>query len=123
MAEAYWDKEWELRQQGFDYCYDKRLYDRLEHDQAETVRCISALICRTRKSWFASSRITTSLVRPQLSRSRSNGPRPSRSQPCRGPDFFHQGQFEGYRFKLPVLFRRGPAESVVPGLRDFYRTR
>ncbi len=38
MAEAYWDKEWELQQQGFDYCYDKRLYDRLEHDPAESVR-------------------------------------------------------------------------------------
>src|SRR5262245_17496816 len=31
MAEAYWDSEWELQQLGFDYCYDKRLYDRLEH--------------------------------------------------------------------------------------------
>ena len=29
MAEAYWDLEWALQQQGFDYCYDKRLYDRL----------------------------------------------------------------------------------------------
>ena len=38
MAEAYWDLEWELQQQGFDYCYDKKLYDRLEHDPAEGVR-------------------------------------------------------------------------------------
>ena len=37
MAEAYWDLEWELQQQGFDYCYDKRLYDRLEHDTVESV--------------------------------------------------------------------------------------
>lgn len=29
MAEVYWDLEWTLRQQGFAYCYDKRLYDRL----------------------------------------------------------------------------------------------
>jgi len=29
MAEAYWDLEWTLQQQGFDYTYDKRLYDRL----------------------------------------------------------------------------------------------
>ena len=29
MAEAYWDLEWALQQQGFDFCYDKRLYDRL----------------------------------------------------------------------------------------------
>ena len=29
MAEVYWDLEWTLQQQGFDYTYDKRLYDRL----------------------------------------------------------------------------------------------
>ena len=29
MAEAYWDLECELQQLGFDFCYDKRLYDRL----------------------------------------------------------------------------------------------
>ena len=29
LAEVYWDLEWTLQQQGFDYCYDKRLYDRL----------------------------------------------------------------------------------------------
>jgi hypothetical protein len=29
LAEAYWDLEWSLLQQGFDYCYDKRLFDRL----------------------------------------------------------------------------------------------
>ena len=29
LAEAYWDLEWPLQQQGFDYCYDKRLYDRV----------------------------------------------------------------------------------------------
>ena len=38
IAEAYWDLEWELQQQGFDYCYDKKLYDRMEHGDAESVR-------------------------------------------------------------------------------------
>jgi glycosidase len=38
IAEAYWDLEWELQQQGFDFCYDKKLYDRMEHGQAENVR-------------------------------------------------------------------------------------
>src|SRR4029077_3274097 len=31
IAEAYWDLEWELQQRGFDFCYDKKLYDRMEH--------------------------------------------------------------------------------------------
>ena len=30
--------EWTLQQQGFDLCYDKRLYDRLVHESAESVR-------------------------------------------------------------------------------------
>jgi glycosidase len=34
MAEVYWDLEWTLQQQGFDYTYDKRLYDRLRDGHA-----------------------------------------------------------------------------------------
>jgi hypothetical protein len=34
MAEVYWDLEWTLQQQGFDYAYDKRLYDRLREHHA-----------------------------------------------------------------------------------------
>jgi len=42
MAEAYWDMEWTLQEQGFELCYDKRLYDRLAHDSAS--RCVGT--CR-----------------------------------------------------------------------------
>ena len=38
MAEVYWDMEWALQQQGFDYTYDKRLYDRLRDGHAVPVR-------------------------------------------------------------------------------------
>ncbi len=38
LAEVYWDLEWELQQQGFDYTYDKRLYDKLLHSDAMEVR-------------------------------------------------------------------------------------
>ena len=38
MAEVYWDLEWTLQQQGFDYAYDKRLYDRLRDGHARPVR-------------------------------------------------------------------------------------
>ena len=38
MAEVYWDMEWTLQQQGFDYAYDKRLYDRLREGHARPVR-------------------------------------------------------------------------------------
>ena len=38
MAEVYWDLEWTLQQQGFNYAYDKRLYDRLRDHHARPVR-------------------------------------------------------------------------------------
>ena len=38
MAEVYWDLEWTMQQEGFDYAYDKRLYDRLTQDMAGPVR-------------------------------------------------------------------------------------
>ena len=38
MAEVYWEMEWTLQQQGFDYTYDKRLYDRLREGHAKPVR-------------------------------------------------------------------------------------
>lgn len=38
LAEVYWDLEWVLQLQGFDYTYDKRLYDRLRERKADPVR-------------------------------------------------------------------------------------
>jgi glycosidase len=38
MAEVYWDREWTMQQQGFDYAYDTRLYDRLREGHARSVR-------------------------------------------------------------------------------------
>jgi hypothetical protein len=38
MAEVYWDLEWTLQQQGFAYCYDKRLYDRLREGYVGAIR-------------------------------------------------------------------------------------
>jgi glycosidase len=37
VAEAYWDLEWQLQQEGFDHTYDKRLYDRLRDRDASAV--------------------------------------------------------------------------------------
>ena len=59
IAEAYWDLEWELQQQGFDFCYDKKLYDRMEHGAAENVRLHLLADLLTRRAWSGSSRTTT----------------------------------------------------------------
>ena len=38
LAEVYWNKEYELQQLGFDFTYDKTLYDRLLTEHAESIR-------------------------------------------------------------------------------------
>ena len=69
MAEVYWDLEWTLQQQGFDYTYDKRLYDRLRERHARPVReHLQRRISTTRTRWRASSKTTTSRARRRPSR-------------------------------------------------------
>jgi len=56
MAEVYWDLEWALQQQGFDYTYDKRLYDRLVRGEALPVRQHLLAGWTSRIIWRASFR-------------------------------------------------------------------
>jgi hypothetical protein len=81
IAEAYWDMEWELQQKGFDFCYDKRLYDRLEHDNAESVRLHLSADAAIRISCCASWRITTS-PRGICFPPSKNWRRPYQHRPC-----------------------------------------
>jgi hypothetical protein len=69
MAEVYWDLEWTLQHQGFDYCYDKRLYDRLLDSHAEPIRGhLLAGLDFTRTSSRAFSKTMTSRAPPRDSR-------------------------------------------------------
>jgi hypothetical protein len=38
VAECYWDREYELQKFGFDFCYDKTLYDRLKEKDVGAVQ-------------------------------------------------------------------------------------
>jgi hypothetical protein len=121
MAEAYWDLEWELMQQGFDYCYDKRLYDRLEHDFAEQIRL----------------HLTADLgYQEKLVRFIENHdePRAAATFPggkdrvaavtilaLPGAKLLHDGQLEGRRVRLPVQLGRRPVEPEDGDLQTFYR--
>ena len=71
MAEVYWDLEWTLQQEGFAYCYDKRLYDRLK--EAKRGRFASTFwpVSIIRTSWRVFSKITTNRVLRPSFRGRS----------------------------------------------------
>jgi Alpha amylase, catalytic domain len=120
MAEVYWDLEWTMQQVGFDYAYDKRLYDRLREGHARPVR----------------EHLQAGLeYQDKLARFLENHDEP-RAASTFGPEmheaaavitflspglrFFHQGQFEGRRKRISPHLVRAPQESRDEGLQHFY---
>ncbi len=120
IAEAYWDLEWELQQQGFDFCYDKKLYDRLEHDNAESVRLhLCADLGYQRKLL----RFIENHDEPRAATTFS--PEKERAAAVAmatlpGARLLHEGQFTGRRIRPPVFLGRRPQEPPDQGLESFY---
>ncbi len=120
LAEVYWDLEWTLQQNGFDYTYDKRLYDRLSERQARAARehLLAGLDYQDKLARFLENH---------------DEPRAAATFPfdvhraaaiitflTPGLRFFHQGQFQGKTAKIPTHLGRGPNEPVDPKIADFY---
>jgi hypothetical protein len=122
VAEAYWDLEWTLQQQGFDFCYDKRLCDRLEHDAAEHIR---GHLCADIAYQGKLVRFIENHDEPRAAATFS--PRKARAAAVTistipGARLSHDGQFEGRKVRLPVFLGRRPVETVDSDLQAFYRT-
>lgn len=120
MAEVYWDLEWTLQQQGFDYAYDKRLYDRLRDQHARPVR----------EHFHAGMDYQNKLARFLENH---DEPRAAATFPpgiheaaavitffSPGLRFFHQGQFEGRKIRISPHLCRGPNEPVEDNIKSFY---
>jgi glycosidase len=120
IAEAYWDLEWELQQQGFDHCYDKKLYDRMEHGDAENVRQhLLADISYQQKM----VRFIENHDEPRAAATFSSGKEHAAAVvilTLPGATLLHEGQFEGRKVRLPVFLGRRPAERVDQSLTVFY---
>ena len=120
IAEAYWDLEWELQQQGFDFCYDKRLYDRLVHEDARSVRghLTAGLEYQDRLIRFLENhdepRSAATFAQPQ----ERAAALVLLTTP--GAKLLHEGQFEGAHTKLSVHLGRRPVEPADSNLRTFY---
>lgn len=121
IAEVYWDMEPAMQRQGFDYCYDKKLYDHLAHGTAETVRdhLVADPAYQDRLVRFIENhdepRAAGTFTGEQAHAAAVAG------LTLPGAKLLHQGQFEGYRVRLPVFLARRPAEPDDPSLRAFYR--
>ena len=120
MAEVYWDMEWTMQQQGFDYAYDKRLYDRLREGHARPVRehFLAGLDYQNKLARF--------LENHDEPRAAATFPRGMYEAAAvltflsPGLRFFHQGQFEGRLKRISPHLGRAPVEEVNQFLRQFY---
>ncbi|MEU6963292.1 alpha-amylase family glycosyl hydrolase [Streptomyces chrestomyceticus] len=120
VAEAYWDLEWDLQQQGFDFCYDKRLYDRVLNEGPESVR----------QHLTADETYQRKLVRflenhDEPRAAETLHPAKERAAAVLiatlpGATLWHEGQFTGRRTHLPVFLDRRPDEPADTALRAFH---
>ena len=121
IAEAYWDLEWELQQQGFDYCYDKRLYDRMEHSNAESVRqhLLAYISYQERLVRFIENH-----DEPRAAATFSGGKARAAAVVAltlAGAKLLHEGQMQGFQVRLPVFLGRRLLEHVDQDLLTFYQ--
>lgn len=120
LAEAYWDLEWNLQQLGFDFTYDKRLLDRLS---VNDVAGIKAHLKAEREFQLKSVRYIENHDEPRavskLGLQKSLAAATIIST-IPGMKFYHDGQFEGKKIKLPVQLGREPFEKISMPAFNFY---
>jgi glycosidase len=121
MAEVYWDLEWQLQQHGFDYTYDKRLYDRLRSWDAAAVR---GHLRADPDFQRRSARFLENHDEPRAADTFADLAGHEAAAVLTflvpGLRFFHEGQFVGRRVKAPLHLRRRPAEPTDPDVVAFY---
>jgi glycosidase len=120
IGEVYWDMEWEMQQQGFDFCYDKRLYDRLEKENAESVWFhLSAELSYQKKM----VRFLENHDEPRAEVTFPNEkhkPAAVTTLTTPGIKLLHEGQMDGYKKRLPVFLARRPDDTADQEIKGFY---
>ena len=120
MAEAYWELESELQALGFDFCYDKRLYDRLQWGDARSISehlsadvGYQARLVRFIENHDEPRAVTVFTAERERAAAVMVGTLP-------GATLWHEGQFDGRRVRVPVFLTRRPHEEPDPSWRAFY---
>ncbi len=120
MAEVYWDLEWTMQQQGFDYAYDKRLYDRLRERHAHPLRdhLRAGLDYQDKLARFLENHDeprAAATFPPEVHRAAAVV-----TYLSPGLRFFHQGQFSGRMKRISPHLGRGLDEPINMDLAKFY---
>lgn len=120
IAEAYWDTGWRLQQMGFDYTYDKELYDRLLYGSAQYIQ--SHLMA---DQGYQKKSVRFLENHDELRAVSRFGEEKSKAaalviSTIQGLCFFYDGQFEGMERRLPVQLGREEKEAVKKDFVEFY---
>ena len=120
IAEVYWDMERKLMEQGFDYCYDKKLYDLLANEDAPKV------LQHLNADWKYQSKLLRFIENHDEERAINVfGEEASKAAALitltlPGARLLYDGQTHGYQIKLPIQLKRGPIEKENIELMKFY---
>jgi hypothetical protein len=120
IAEAYWDTEWTLQQLGFDFVYDKRLYDRLKNAPPQEVyqHLTADLDYQNKLLRFVENhdepRSLTVFGRDKIKAAAVL------TSTLPGMRLYFQGQMEGRMIHLPLQIRRSKPEAVDADIKAFY---
>ena len=120
LAEAYWGLERELQILGFDYTYDKTLYDLLVRRDPAGIRSHLAapLEIQARAARFVENHDeprAAAVFPPERLRAST-----LIAATLPGMVLFHEGQLEGRKVRLPIQLQRRPPEPVDPPARAFH---
>jgi glycosidase len=120
IAEAYWDTEWALQQLGFDYVYDKRLYDRFRNSQPHEV-----YLHLTAGLDFQNKLLRFIENHDELRSVTAFGGEKVRAAAALfsglpGMKLYFHGQLEGQTIRLPLQIRQSRPEPVNSELESFY---
>jgi hypothetical protein len=121
IAEAYWDYEWTLQQQGFDACYDKTLYDRLAGQAAPSVRehLRADIDYQSRLLRFLENHDEPRIADRLALDAEKAAAVAIATLP--GATLWQEGQFEGRRVRPPVFLARRPVERLDHELAAWYQ--
>jgi hypothetical protein len=122
LGEVYWDLEARLQSLGFDYTYDKRLYDYLVYrNVAEIQRHLSSV---TPDFVSASAHFLENHDEPRIASILSLPEHRAAALltfGLPGLRLVHDGQLTGARIKTPVQLARRPIEPAQPEIAVFYQ--
>jgi hypothetical protein len=121
LAEVYWDLETRMQELGFDYTYDKRLYDELFWRNAAGAQ--RRLLGASREFIAAGAHFLENHDEPRIATQLS--PAEHRAAALvtlglPGMRFLHEGQLTGARVKVPVQLARRPIEPAGPEVAKIY---